>query len=83
MGPPTFMYFIRYVLPFVLFFLIIGIVAVIFNFTKLKFITKTDPNNSTKRVIDWSKFLPYFAVVCLVVGIIIWWFWKRFVRKWI
>jgi len=81
MGPPAFMYFTRYVLPYVLFFLIISGIFAILYFTKPKFVTKKDSRN--KDVIDWSKFVPYFIVACLVVAIIIWFFWKRFVRRWI
>lgn len=82
MGPPAFMYFIRYILPYILFFLIIGVVFIVIYFTKPKFFTKKDLNTN-KDIIDWSKFLPYYTVLCFVVAIIIWWFWKRFVRRWI
>jgi hypothetical protein len=83
MGPPFGMYFIRYVLPYLLFFIITGGIFSILYFTKPKFVTKTDPKDPNKDIIDWSKFVPYFIVACLVVSIIIWWFWRRFVRRWI
>jgi hypothetical protein len=80
LGPPAFMYFIRYVLPYVLFSVIImGIFAILY-FVKPKFVTKKDKE---KVVIDWNKFIPYFITACLSVAIIIYWFWKKFVRRWI
>jgi hypothetical protein len=81
LGPPAFMYFIRYVLPYLLFLLIIGGIFLGLYFTKPKFVTKKDYRN--QDVIDLSKFIPYFIITCLVVGIILWWFWKTFVRIWI
>lgn len=57
----------------ILFLLIIGGTFVIFYFTKPKFLTKKDLKTN-KDIIDWSKFLPYYAVICLVVAIIIWCF---------
>lgn len=81
MGPPAFMYFIRYVLPYLLFFVIVGVIFAILYFVKPKFITKKDYQNIV--VIDWDKFTPYYIVICLVTAISIWWFWKRFVRRWI
>jgi len=81
MGPPAFMYFTRFVLPYLLFFLITGGIFVIFYFTKPKFLVKKDLYG--KDVIDWSKFIPYYLVSCLIIAIVIWWFWKRFVRRWV
>ena len=80
MGPPAAMYFIRFVLPYLLFFFIVGGIFLIFYFTKPKFLKM---KKNMKNVIDWSKFIPYYLVVCLVVAIIIWWFWKKFVRRWV
>jgi hypothetical protein len=80
LGPPFAMYFIRFVLPYLLFLLLVGGIFVIFYFTKPKFLIKKDPNMN-KIVIDWSKFLPYYAVACLIVAIIIWWFWKMYIRR--
>lgn len=82
LGPPFAMYFIRFVLPYLLFLVLSGVIFVIFYFVKPKFLVKKD-TNTNKNVIDWSKFLPYYSVACLVVAIIIWWFWKRFVRRWV
>lgn len=81
MGAPYGMNFVRYYLPYILFLLIIIVIFVILYFTKPKFITNKDSNN--KYIIDWVKFVPYFLLTCLIVAIIIWWFWKRFVRRWI
>lgn len=81
MGPPAFMYFIRYILPYLLFLLITGgIFAAGYFFKKPKFITKEE---NGKKVIDWSKFIPVYIIVCLISAILIWYFWKRFVRRWI
>ena len=81
LGPPFGMHFVRYYLPFILFFIIVGGIFAILYFTKPKFITKKDDKNND--VIDWSKFVPYYLLACLIVGIIIWFFWKKYVRRWI
>ena len=81
MGPPAFMYFIRYVLPYLLFFVIISAVFAILYFVKPKYITKKD--NKNNDIIDWDKFTPYYIIICLITAIFIWWFWRRFVRRWI
>lgn len=79
MGVPYGLNFVRYYLPYILFlFIIIGIFTILY-FVKPKFVTKKDINN--KDIIDWAKFVPYFVIACLVLVIIIWWFWKRFVRR--
>jgi hypothetical protein len=80
-GPPRFMYFIRYILPYVLFFLISGGIFCLFYFLKPKFITMVDYNGNI--VIDWNKFTPYYSLCCLIIAICIWIFWNKFVRKWI
>jgi hypothetical protein len=82
LGPPTAMFFIRFVLPYLLFFLIIGIIFIVFYYKKPNFLTKEDSKNS-KNIVDWGKFLPYYTISCLITGIIIWWFWKKYVRRWI
>ena len=82
MGAPVAMYFIRFVLPYLLFFLISGVIFLIFYFIKPKFMVKKDPKTQ-KNVIDWSKFIPNYAVACLLVAILIWVFWKRYVRRWV
>jgi hypothetical protein len=80
MGPPYGMNFVRYYLPYILFlFIIIGIFSILY-FTKPQFVTKKDENNN--NVIDKGKFIPSFMLVCLVIAIIIWWFWKRYIRRW-
>lgn len=81
LGPPAFMYFIRYILPYLLFFIIASVIFVILYFIKPKIITKKD--NQNNYVIDWSKFIPYYIISCLINAIFITWFWKRFVRRWI
>jgi hypothetical protein len=80
-GPPSYMYFIRHILPYVIFFTIISIIFMCLYFIKPKFITNKDDNNND--VIDYSKFVPYLVIASLVTSISIWWFWKRFVRRWI
>lgn len=81
LGPPAFMYFIRYILPYLLFLLISGGIFLIFYFVKPRFLTKRDDQN--RDVIDWNKFVPYYLLTSLIIALLIWWFWKRFVRRWI
>jgi hypothetical protein len=81
MGPPAFMYFIRYILPYILFFILSGLIFVIIYFVKPKVFVKKNIQN--KDVIDWSKFIPYFVIICLLISISIWLFWKKFVLRWI
>ena len=83
MGPPAFMYFIRYVLPYLLLLIIVVGIFVILYFTKPLFITKKDNNDLNKRVIDWGKFAPVILVNALASGIMIYWFWKNYVLRWI
>ena len=80
LGPPFGIKFVRYYLPYLLFFLLIGGIFAILYFAKPDFVTKKDQN---KIIIDWGKFIPYYIVCCFVIAIIIWWFWKRYVRMWI
>lgn len=81
MGPPAMMYFIRYILPYLLFFILSGGIFAIFYFTKPLFLTRRDEKN--RNVIDWNKFVPYYLLACLILAILIWLFWRRFVRRWI
>jgi hypothetical protein len=81
LGPSAYMYFIRYLLPYLLFLFLSGGVFILLYFIKPKFITKKDTKNNT--IIDWSKFIPYFLVFYLVVAMFIWWFWRQFVLRWI
>ena len=83
LGPPAFMYFIRYVLPYVLFFVLAIAIFLIVYFTKPKFLRKKDDNGNYLDKLDYSQFIPYFIVVCLLIAIFIYFFWKRFVRRWI
>ena len=82
-GSPFGMNFIRYYLPYLLFLLIISTIFIIFYFVKPKFVTKKDPNQNNKRVIDWEKLVLYIMVTALIVGIILYWFWKSYVLRWI
>jgi hypothetical protein len=82
MGAPVAMYFIRFVLPYILFCLISVAIFLIFYFTKPKFLLKKD-NNKPEYIIDWSKFVPYYLVLCLITAIILWWFWKKYIRRWV
>jgi len=81
MGPPAFMYFIRYILPYVLFFVMAGGVFAYFYFAKPVFITKRNQDNDI--VIDWEKFIPYYFLITIIIGILIWLIWKRFILRWI
>lgn len=81
LGPPAFMYFIRYVLPYLLFLFMNGMVFILLYLLKPNFISKKSIEG--KQIIDWSKFIPYFLVSCLVIGILIWLFWRQYVRRWI
>lgn len=81
MGPPAFMYFIRHVLPYMSFVLVMGVIMLVVYFTKPKFWVKKD--NDNKDVIDWGKFVPYYVAMGLLVAIFIWFFWTRYVRRWI
>ena len=81
LGPPFGMNFVRYYLPYILFLVIVAGIFAILYFTKPKFVSKKDDQNID--VIDWEKFVPYYLLACLIVGIMIWLFWTRYVRKWI
>lgn len=81
LGPPTFMFFFRYVLPYLLFIFIVGGIFAVLYFVKPTFITKKFYQNID--VIDWDKFVPYYLLACLVTAICIWWFWKQYVLKWV
>lgn len=80
-GAPWGMNLFRYYFPYILFFLVIGVVFYVLYFAKLKVMTKKDRRGKT--VINWELFIPYYVVFCIVVGIFIRWFWKKFVRRWI
>ena len=83
MGQSAMQYFIRYILPYLIFFIITGGIFIIFYFIKPQFLVKKDINKPSQFIIDWSKFIPYYLTVCIIIAIIIWWFWKKFVRKWV
>jgi hypothetical protein len=80
MGPPAFMYFIRYVLPYLLFVVLSGVIFIILYFTKLKFVSKYD-EKSKKEVINWSTFVPYYMLFCVIILIMIIIIWKYYVLK--
>ena len=80
-GPPKFMYFIRYFLPYVLFIILASITFLSFYFTKPTFLTINDKENKVN--IDWSKFIPYYLLCCLIISILIYFFWNRYVLQWI
>ena len=81
-GPPWGMNFIRYYLPFLLFFSVVGSILAVGIVVKPKFISKID-KETNKMVIDWSKFIPYFSLFVVLVALLIWIIWKRFVRRWV
>lgn len=79
-GPPRFLSFIRYVLPYLLFVILASIIFVSFYFTKPSFLTINDKENQS---IVWSKFIPYYLLCCLIISILIYFFWNRYVLQWI
>ena len=79
-GPPAFMYFIRYVLPYLTFLILACVLFFILYFTKLKFVIKYD-NKLKKNIINWSVFIPYYLLFCIILFIIILVFWKYYVLK--
>jgi hypothetical protein len=80
-GPPRFMYFIRYVLPYLLFVILASIIFVSFYFTKPSFLTIKDKENQNN--IDWVKFIPYYLLCCLIIAIVIYFIWTRYILQWI
>lgn len=83
MGPHSFLYFIRHVLPYLLFLVIFGGIFTILYFVKPKIITKEDENDRKEYVIDWGKFIPIMSVIALITCILLYWFWKNYVRRWV
>lgn len=81
MGAPAFMYFIRYILPYIIFFVLVIIIFSVFYLVKPKFLIKKDQYYND--IIDWGKFIPYYLLFCLIIFIFIVWFWRNFVRRWI
>ena len=81
MGPPAYMYFIRYILPYIIFVILAGIIFTVFYLVRPKFLNKKD--QQLNDIIDWNKFIPYYLLFCLIISIFIWWFWKNYVRRWI
>jgi hypothetical protein len=79
LGPPAFMYFIRYVLPYLLFCLLTGMGFTFVYFYQLKFFVKEGHNK--KVVIDWDKFIPYFVSYMLVISVLIWFIWKKIILR--
>jgi hypothetical protein len=87
-GAPWGMTFFRYYLPYILFILIAGGIFTLLYFVKPKFIIKKDSvnnkfNNKFNWKFNWKLFIPYYLFSCLLLVILIWWFWKNFVRRWI
>lgn len=79
MGPAAYMYFVRYILPYLLFIIFSGIFFIVIYFTKPNFFYTKDENK--KRILDLKKFLPYFIIFMLLVIISIYFFWKKIVLK--
>lgn len=75
-GPPIGVNMNLIFLPFILFFA--AIFAIIY-FTKPKFITKKD--NQNIDIINWEKFIAYYLLFCFIVGIIIWFLWKKYITN--
>lgn len=80
LGPPAFMYFIRYVLPYILFIIISSVIFSVLYFTHPKFVTKLEKG---KNIIDWNRLIPYAISFSLIVAFVIVWFWRYYVRRWI
>ena len=80
LGPPRFMYFIRYILPFILIIILSIITFMIMYFAKPDYVTKIVNNT---KVIDWDKFTPNFLLYTLVISVVIWILWHKFVLRWI
>ena len=68
MGPVS-IYF-RYILPFLFFFLIVGVIFLLVYFIKPKFLVKKDQDTG-KDKIDWNKFIPYYIIVSSIVAIMV------------
>jgi hypothetical protein len=62
-------FFIRNIIPYILFFVISGGFFVILYITKPKFLTKKDDKNLD--IIDWNKFIPYYFIICLIIALVI------------
>ena len=78
-GAPAFMYFIRYILPYIIFVVLAGVIFSVFYLVKPKFLTKKDQYSND--IIDWNKFIPYYLLCSLIIFISILWFWRNFVRR--
>ena len=77
-GRPLGLYFIRYTLPVLLGLLLAGIVFLVLYYTKARFVTKIKDG---KRVIDWSKFIPYWILFSIPTSVIIILLWLLVVRR--
>lgn len=71
-------YFIRYILPYLLFVIGVGVLFIILYYTKPEFVTKK--NNNGKVDIDWDKFIPYYLLFCMILSAVLWLIWKRVIR---
>ena len=72
-------YFIRYILKYIIVLFISGGIFSILYFIKPSFVMKT---KNKKTVIDWGKLIPFFFLFSLIVVVIVWHVWKRFVMRW-
>jgi hypothetical protein len=79
MGPPVMMYFVRYILPYMLFAVVCLAIFVSIYMTKPDFVSKKDEHEKIK--IDWTKFAPYYVGFCLLTGIIIYFIWNTVVLR--
>lgn len=80
--PPNFMYFNRYILPYLLFGLGCLIIFLILYNSKPNFVSKNDEIKK-EIIIDWSKFIPYFILFSLIFGLFFKFFWYKVIRKYI
>ena len=78
MGRPAFMYFIRYISPYILFLILSAVVFVYLYFGKPSLVIK---KSGKDIVIDWEKFIPYYFLFCLIIAIVIWYIMKRYILR--
>jgi len=71
--------YIRF-LPIIIFVLICAIFFVIFYFGKFSFYMKKD-DKTGENVIDYSKFIPYYILACLITGVIMYVIWRKLTQS--
>ena len=69
-------YGIKYYLPITIFFLICTVIFIVFYFSKISFFMKKD-DKTGEDVINYTIFVPYYVLSCVISGIIIYIIWKK------